>query len=150
MQRRDENPGDTVNALLRQATGYSLASAAALATDVAILVALVEWLHWHYLVAATVSFVAGAALAYFLVTRFVFKYRRVRDRRLEFAIFVAVGLVGLVVNGATIYALVEYVAAPYLAAKAAAASLTFFTNFIARRSLLFTHWSRPSILDSNR
>jgi putative flippase GtrA len=138
-----------VKALLREAIGYSLASVAALATDVAILVTLVEMLHWNYLVAATASFVAGAALAYFLVTRFVFKYRRFRDKRLEFAIFVAIGLIGLVVNGTTIYALVEYAAAPYLAAKLAAASLTFCTNFIARRWLLFTHWLRPSLPDPN-
>jgi putative flippase GtrA len=139
-----------VRVLLRQATRYSIASAAALATDVAILVTLVERLHWHYLVAATTSFVAGAALAYVLVTRFVFEYRRVRDRRLEFAIFVGIGLVGLVINGTTIYALVEYLSAPYLAAKAAAAGLTFFTNFIARRWLLFTHWPHASALNPNR
>ena len=144
------NQGSPVRVLLRQATRYSLASAAALATDVAILVTLVEKLHWHYLVAATTSFVAGAALAYVLVTRFVFEYRRVRDRRLEFAIFVGIGLVGLVINGTTIYALVEYLSAPYLAAKAAAAGLTFFTNFIARRWLLFTHWPQASVLNPNR
>jgi putative flippase GtrA len=150
MRGRVENSRGNVKALLREAIGYSLASVAALATDVAILVTLVEILHWNYLVAATASFVAGAALAYFLVTRFVFKYRRFRDRRLEFAIFTAIGLIGLVVNGATIYALVEYAAAPYLAAKLAAASLTFCTNFIARRWLLFTHWLRPSLPDPNR
>jgi putative flippase GtrA len=147
MQIGVDGPGGSVNSLLRQATGYSLASAVALATDVAILITLVEQLHWHYLIAATASFVAGATVAYVLVTRFVFHYRRVRNRRVEFAIFAGLGLIGLVVNGATIYALVEYLALPYLAAKAAAASLTFFTNFIARRWLLFTHWSRQAIVN---
>jgi putative flippase GtrA len=133
-----------VTRVLRQVTGYAIASAVALAADIALLWILVEQLHWHYLAAAAASFLAGAALAYILVTRFVFDYRRISDRRLEFSVFATVGLIGLGVNLGIIHTLVEYAALPYLAAKVAAAGATFAVNFVARRWLLFTRWARPA------
>jgi len=133
-----------VTRVLRQVTGYAIASAAALAADIALLWMLVEQFHWHYLAAAAASFLAGAALAYVLVTRFVFDYRRISDRRLEFSIFATVGLIGLGVNLCIIHALVEYSALPYLIAKLVAAGATFAVNFGARRWLLFTRWARPA------
>lgn len=136
-----------MNSLLREASGYALASAAALAVDVVLLVILVEALHWHYLVASSASFVIGAFVAYALVTRFVFRYRRLRDRRVEFAAFAAIGLVGLAVNGATIHAVVNGLGLGYLAGKAAASSMTFAVNFIVRRWLLFTPWSLVSVAE---
>jgi putative flippase GtrA len=132
---------------MREATGYALASGAALAVDVALLVVLIELFGVHYLVAATASFVAGALVAYSLVTRFVFRYRRLRDRRVEFAIFAGIGIVGLAINAFTIQAVVEGLGLGYLVGKAAAASLTFVANFLIRRWLLFTQWPRAPLVE---
>jgi len=132
---------------MREATGYALASGAALAVDVALLVVLIELFGVHYLVAATASFVAGAVVAYSLVTRFVFRYRRLRDRRVEFAIFAGIGVVGLAINAFTIQAVVEGLGLGYLVGKAAAASLTFVANFVIRRWLLFTQWRSAPLVE---
>jgi putative flippase GtrA len=120
-----------------------------MAIDVALLVTLVEAFRWHYLAAASVSFAAGALVAYALVTRFVFSYRRIKDTRIEFAVFAGVGLVGLVVNGTTMHLVVERLELGYLAGKGVAASLTFMVNFVARRGLLFTRWSSVQLTGSD-
>jgi putative flippase GtrA len=136
-----------VNTLVREASGYALSSAAALAVDVLLLVALVERLGWHYLTAATTSFMIGAFVAYALVTRFVFRYRRLRDTRAEFAVFAGIGLLGLAINGVLIHVVVAALGFDYLVGKAAAASVTFLVNFVIRRWLLFTQWSRAPIVE---
>ncbi|HVC00896.1 MAG TPA: GtrA family protein [Steroidobacteraceae bacterium] len=123
--------------LLKETLGYTLASAAALAVDAGILFILVHFFAWWYLAAATVSFTVGLFVAYGLSVTVVFKRRRVADRRLEFATFAAIGLLGLVVNAVVIYAGVRYAGLHYMAAKAVAAGFTFAGNFLARRQLLF-------------
>ena len=129
--------------LLRQAAGYALASGVALGVDFGILAALVQGLHWHPLAAATLSFLAGAVVAYLLSIRFAFDQHRLRDRRAEFLGFVALGAVGVIVNGVVIYVALDVFGIQYLFAKAIAAGFSFLCNFIARRQLLFVQ--RPSI-----
>jgi putative flippase GtrA len=127
--------------LIKEAFGYGVASACALVVDVSILAALVHDFAWGYLSAATTSFLGGMAVAYFLSVTLVFKQRRVRDRRTEFVTFAAIGGVGLALNAAVIFACVDYLGLHYLVAKCIAASLTFISNFILRRQLLFVRRS---------
>jgi putative flippase GtrA len=117
---------------------YALVSGIALGFDFATLYFLVEAAGLHYLLAATCSFAAGAIVAYFLSTRLVFRYRRLRERRVEFMIFTGIGLVGLSVNGMAMYVLVGLLGIQYLAAKCAAAIFTFGVNFMVRRWALFS------------
>lgn len=118
--------------------GYGIASAIALGVDIGILKALVSWAGWHYLVAATVSFTVGAVVAYILSVNLAFGSRRVANRSIELLIFVALGVVGLLVNAAVISVCVRVVGLAVLQAKLVAAICTFLTNFAVRRALLFT------------
>jgi putative flippase GtrA len=127
--------------LIKEAFGYGVASACALVVDVSILTVLVHYLTWAYLSAATTSFLVGMAVAYFLSITLVFKHRRVRDRRTEFLTFAAIGGIGLALNAAVIFACVDYLGLHYLVAKCVAATLTFISNFILRRQLLFAQLS---------
>ena len=117
---------------------YAVVSGIALCIDFATLYLLVETAGLHYLLAASCSFAVGAVIAYFLSTRLVFRYRRLRDRRVEFMIFTGIGLVGLAVNGMAMYVLVDLLGTQYLAAKGAAAVITFSVNFVMRRWALFS------------
>jgi putative flippase GtrA len=123
--------------LAREALGYALASICALLVDFAILAFLVQTCGWWYVAAATLSFLAGILVVYGLSVRFIFKNRRLADKRAEFLSFAAIGTLGLALNVGVIYLLVRYFAVHYLLAKCAAAGLTFGFNFLARRQLLF-------------
>jgi putative flippase GtrA len=123
--------------ILQEATWYGMASLCALFVDVGLLWILVNFLSVNYLLAATISFLCGATVAYVLSTTLVFRHHRFLDRRAEFASFVALGLPGLAINAGVISVAVRYFGLHYLWAKGAAALTTFSWNFLARRQILF-------------
>ncbi len=123
---------------IREFGFYGAASACALAVDISVLQFLTAVAGVHYLVASTISFVSGGVVLYALSVKFVFKARRVDSRTLELSFFLALGLIGLVINSAVIYLAVMAWHAPVLAAKLVAAGFTFSTNFVLRRFLLFS------------
>jgi len=129
--------------LFRQAIGYGAASICALAVDMSLLWMLVRFLGFGYIAAATLSFLAGASVAYILSVRLAFRDHRLNDRRTEFITFVAIGTLGLAVNAGVIAVAINYFGLHYLLAKFVAAGFTFLCNFAARRQILFV---RPGYL----
>jgi putative flippase GtrA len=125
--------------VVQETLGYTAVSACALVVDVTILFILVHYFSLWYLGAATISFLSGLVVTYALSVKLVFKHRRLRDRRLEFASFAAIGAVGVAINAAAISFGVRYLGLHYLIAKCGAAGFTFVWNFFARRQLLFVH-----------
>ena len=123
--------------LLQQAVAYGGASLCALVVDMCILWALVHFLSWDYLWAATVSFLAGAVVAYVLSVRFAFKEHRLQSRGTEFVGFIAIGSVGVAINIGVMSVSVRYLGLHYIMARCVAAGFTFSCNFIARRQMLF-------------
>jgi putative flippase GtrA len=123
--------------LLRDALGYGWVSAVSLGVNFAVLIFLTQYCRWENIPAAATSFLAGACLAYLLSVRFVFMQHRLHNRRAEFALFVAIGVLGLGVNIAVIYCCTRFLAIPLLYANCIAAGFSFACNFLARRQLLF-------------
>lgn len=124
--------------ILREGSRYFLASAAALAVDVAVYVALMRLAGVHYLLAAPMGFSCGLVTIYLLSARWAFAVRRYADRRVEFGLFAAIGLAGLALNQAVIHAGVAGLALSPEAAKLLSAMLVFCFNFAARKRMLFT------------
>jgi putative flippase GtrA len=129
--------------VIQEALRYAAVSACALIIDIAILFALVHYFSWWYLSAATASFLVGLLVGYALSVTVVFKYRRLEDRRLEFASFAAIGAGGVAINAAAMSFAVKYLGLHYLIAKCSAAGFTFLWNFAARRQLLFVQRRVP-------
>jgi putative flippase GtrA len=123
--------------LFREAYRYAAVSLVSLGVDTAILALLVQILKWGVLTSATISFLVGACIAYALSVKFVFRLHRLRNRRAEFAGFVALGLIGLAVNTGVIYLATQFLGMHVLIAKCVAAGCSFSCNFLARRQLLF-------------
>ena len=116
---------------------YFLASLAALAVDMAVLLTLATVM--HYLVAASLGFVAGAVASYLLATRWVFRQRRLLLRKkAEMGLYVLVGLLGLGLNDLVIMLAVGYFGFSILLAKLLAAGVTFLFNFSLRKLALFS------------
>jgi putative flippase GtrA len=127
--------------LFREAIGYAAASGCALAVDIAVLWVLVQFFSWDFLAAATLSFLAGAVVAYKLSVKLAFKHHTLQDRKLEFVTFIAIGTVGIAVNATVIFLTVTWLGMHYLIAKCTAAVFTFMCNFVLRRQILFARHS---------
>jgi len=129
--------------ILRDFIAYGLVSAVALGVDMGLLLLLNQQLQVQYLVAASLSFICGAAVAYLLSVRFVFHYHRLSNRSSEFTSFVLLGVAGLIVNALVIAALKELAGASLLIAKIGAAGCTLCVNFVLRRQFLFAPKHSP-------
>lgn len=133
--------------MLRESAIYSLGAGAAFAVDFALLYAQVEFLGVHYLVAATLSFLAGTAVVYWVSIRHAFEHRSIEDRRTEFLYFTGIGAAAVLLNLLLMASLVGGLGLHYLVGKIGAATVTFVANLWARKWLLFTR--RPSALSNS-
>ena len=127
----------TITEIVRQLMGYGIASILALAADAGLLTLLVQSAHLDYVLAATISFMLGAGVAYAVSTRLAFKEHRLSNARAEFACFVAIGVIGLLINDVVIALGTGWLGLSLFVAKSGAACLTFSCNFTLRRKLLF-------------
>ncbi|MGA2975213.1 MAG: GtrA family protein [Spirochaetia bacterium] len=124
-----------------------LVSMFAFSIDFGVLALLTEIVRLHYLVSAAFSFILGTTVSYLLSILWVFDRRRYSSPALEYAVFVLVGVVGLGLNEAFLWAITEMLGIYYLVSKIIAASLVFFWNFAARRFILFRGPRSPSSAD---
>jgi len=116
---------------------YGAASAIALFVDFATLVLLTEFGGVYYLASAAVGFSLGIAVTYVLSVRWVFASRRLASVPMESAIFLLIGVAGLVINHVAMFGLTEAAHLPYALSKVGSAGLVFTFNFIARKTVLF-------------
>lgn len=112
-------------------------SVIALIFDFGFLVILKELAGVHYLVAAALSFTIGVTVNYFLSIWWVFAHRKLSSRQAEYAIFVTINVIGLVLNLVIIAALVQLLDFDYRLAKAVSTVVVFFWNFAGRKKLLY-------------
>ena len=129
-----------LRAVAHEGVRYFAGSALALAIDFGTYSGLIRLAGVHYMVAAPVGFALGLATIYLLSVRWVFRQRRLKDGRAEFALFALLGLAGMALNQLIIYAGVELIGLGYEFAKLASAGVVFCFNFGSRKLMLFTHY----------
>lgn len=125
---------------------YFVVSAAALLLDMGLLILLVEVAHWHYLLSATISFLAGSWMAFIGSSRFVFAEHTYQSDAGGFTKFTIIGLIGLVINLAVLSLSVQAINLDYRTGKIIAAGFSFLFNFLVRKIILFSHHVRRTDL----
>jgi putative flippase GtrA len=135
---RSSSIADLWGGQLRQFVLYGGVSVAALAVDYGLLIFLTETVGFHYLVSATISFLAGMLLVYVSSIGFIFSQRRLDNRSLELTSFALIGLAGLGLNGLLLWAITTGTPLSYQLAKLPTAGIVFLFNYVARRNLLFS------------
>lgn len=121
---------------------YGFVGGVSALSDIGTLVVLTSGLHVHYLISATVAFVIGTIVNYFLSTRWVF--RSSGRKSLEFFLFTLIGFGGLCLNNLILWALVSKGGVFYLFAKFVSVSVVLFWSFLLRK-LLFSKLNGKSL-----
>jgi putative flippase GtrA len=117
---------------------YIVAGGIAFGVDFSALVFFKETLNIHYLWASGWAFILGAITAYILNIKWVFSIRRFNRKRVEFSLFLLIGVIGLLLNQLGMYLFVSFFAVNYVMAKIFTTIIVFLVNFISRKLILFS------------
>ena len=117
---------------------YGVVGGWAFLVDFSILYCLTEFGQIHYLVSAAMAFSIAIIVSYTLSVTWVFGQRSVSNKLHEFAIFLTIGIVGLLLTEALMYIFTGLLHYHYLESKAIATVVIFLFNFAARKTLLFS------------
>ena len=123
--------------LLLEFARYAMLSAFALLVDFGILVFATEVVGFRYLFAGALGFCVGVVIVYLGSVAWVFEQRQLDDAKMEFGVFVAIGVVGLVLNELILWLGTGFLPFHYSQSKVAAAGIVFLSNYATRKYLLF-------------
>jgi len=125
------------NKILIQLFRYTFVGGFAFIVDFGLLFLLKEIFDIHYILSATLSFIAGLLVNYFISIYWVFTDSKNKNRKIEFLYFGLIGLIGLGLNDILIWFFTDRIGFYYLISKIITAILVYLWNFFARRYLLF-------------
>ncbi len=125
------------NKLFIQIIRYLISGGIAFCVDTGILYVLTEWFDLYYLLSSAISFSIGLIITYFLSIIWVFDFRSKKDKRVEFLIFVIIGIVGLALTSLFMWIFTSKLDIYYLYSKIITTVIVFVWNFIAKKFILF-------------
>ena len=104
--------------------------------DYGLLIFFTEVLGIYYLVSATMSFTISVVFNYVASMRYVFTHRDDISRTREFAIFIILSIVGLMLNNVGMFIGVDVLGVDYRITKVIATACVTVFNFFTRRLFL--------------
>jgi len=116
---------------------YTFVGGIAFIADFGLLYILTEYIHFHYLLSATLSFIVGLIINYSLSKLWVFSSNTIKKRWVEFIVFSLIGIVGLGLNNLFLWIFTDYCSIYYMWSKILTTVIVFFWNFLARKFILF-------------
>jgi putative flippase GtrA len=109
----------------------------AFVVDASLLYILTEWLGLHYLLSTLLSYSVGLLITYAFSILWVFDYRSVESRALEFSVFAVIGVMGLGLTSLCMWLFTSGLGFHYLWSKIITTIIVFVWNFIMKKFLLF-------------
>lgn len=125
------------NNIITQLFRYGIVGGVSFIVDYGLLYVFTELFHFHYLISASLSFIAGLVVNYSISIRWIFKYSKLKNRSAEFTIYGIIGIVGLFLNNFLMYILTDFFHIHYMFSKLISATIVLGWNFIGRRVILF-------------
>ena len=122
---------------------YFVVGGVAATVDIGFFFLFAKLARFNYLIVAPLGFVLATWVNYELSVRHVFRSGVRFSRGREILLVYVVSVVGLLINQAVLYVLVEEVGAELMLAKFAATATVFFWNYGMRNHYVFARRSLP-------
>jgi putative flippase GtrA len=121
---------------------YLIVGGTAFVFDYGTLLLLNKIFGLNYLVAATIAFAIGIAVNYLGSIFFVFQVRSLQNPHIERAVFLAIGILGLLINDVMLFVLTGKMLIPVEYSKLITQVVVLLWNFAARKLILFNEWGK--------
>lgn len=122
--------------LINQILKFGVVGGTAFLIDYGLLFVLTEFAGIHYLISGTISFAASVIYNYILSVVWVFDPVGERSKAKDMAVFLILSVMGLGINQAIMWVLVELFGVYYMLSKIAATAIVMVYNFITRKIFL--------------
>ena len=119
--------------IAKQFAKFGVVGGIAFVIDYALMIALTEVLSVPYIASATISFIISTIFNYLASMRYVFAHRDDISKRREFAMFVVLSVIGLLMNDALMALGTTVIGIDYRITKIGATGIVTIYNFISRR-----------------
>lgn len=122
--------------LINQILKFGVVGGTAFLIDYGLLFVLTEFAGIHYLISGTISFATSVIYNYILSIVWVFDPVGERSRTKDMAVFLILSVIGLGINQAIMWILVEQAGVYYMLSKIVATAIVMVYNFITRKLFL--------------
>ena len=123
---------------------YLIVGGVAAAVDIGFFFVFAKLAGFNYLVVAPVGFLLATWVNYQLSIRHVFRSGARFTRAREILLVYIVSALGLLINQAVLYVLIEHVGAELMLSKFTATATVFFWNYLMRNHYVFAPRSLPN------
>lgn len=122
--------------LINQIIKFGIVGVLAFLIDYVLLFVLVEYLGMYYLISSAISFTVSVVFNYICSMKFVFARRDDISKKKEFVVFLILSIVGLLINQAMMWMMVDKLLIYYMISKIIVTGIVMIWNFISRKILL--------------
>ena len=125
------------NNLFLQLFRYTFVGCLAFIVDFGLLFLFTDFVGMHYLLSASLSFVAGLLVNYIISKLWVFDKTSIKNGKLEFLVFALIGVIGLGLTELLMWFFTDVLGLFYMLSKVLTTAIVYFWNFFARKYMIF-------------